>query len=208
VTFTGPTSDGGSAVTSYTVTAHDSTTPGNGGETAIGSSSPLLVTGLTNGDTYTFTVRATNAVGAGPSSSPSNSVRPSAPPSPGAAGYQLVASDGGIFAYGDAAFYGSHGGSPLNSPIVAMTSTPNGKGYWLVARDGGIFAYGDAGFYGSHGGWPLNAPIVAMASTPDGGGYWLVASDGGIFAYGNAKFFGSHGGSPLNAPIVGITLSS
>ena len=63
-----------------------------------------------------------------------------------------MASDGGIFAYGDAGFYGSHGGSPLNQPIVGMAATPNGKGYWLVASDGGIFAYGDAGFYGSHGG--------------------------------------------------------
>ena len=36
------------------------------------------------------------------------------------AGYWLVASDGGIFGYGDAGFYGSHGGSPLNKPIVAI----------------------------------------------------------------------------------------
>jgi hypothetical protein len=119
-------------------------------------------------------------------------------------GYWLVASDGGIFAYGDAAFEGSHGGSPLNKPIVGMASSPDGGGYWLVASDGGIFAYGDAAFEGSHGGSPLNMPIVGMASTPDGGGYWLVASDGGIFAYGDAAFQGSHGGSPLNAPIVGM----
>ena len=33
-------------------------------------------------------------------------------------GYWLVASDGGIFSYGDAAFYGSEGGASLNSPIV------------------------------------------------------------------------------------------
>ena len=120
-------------------------------------------------------------------------------------GYSLAASDGGIFAYGDAAFYGSHGGSPLNQPIVGITSTPDGKGYWLAASDGGIFAYGDAAFYGSHGGSPLNQPIVGITSTPDGKGYWLAASDGGIFAYGDAAFYGSHGGSPLNQPIVGIT---
>ena len=118
--------------------------------------------------------------------------------------YWLVASDGGIFSYGDAGFFGSHGGSPLNAPIVGMAATPDGRGYWLVASDGGIFSYGDAGFFGSHGGSPLNAPIVGMAATPDGRGYWLVASDGGIFSYGDAGFFGSHGGSPLNAPIVGM----
>ena len=92
-----------------------------------------------------------------------------------------MASDGGIFSYGDAGFYGSTGGLPLNKPIVGMAATPDGGGYWLVASDGGIFSYGDAGFYGSTGGLPLNKPIVGMAATPDGGGYWLVASDGGIF---------------------------
>ena len=61
-------------------------------------------------------------------------------------GYWEVASDGGVFSFGDAGFYGSTGGMPLNAPIVGMASTPDGLGYWLVASDGGIFAYGDAGF--------------------------------------------------------------
>ena len=111
-----------------------------------------------------------------------------------------MASDGGIFSYGDAAFYGSTGGTPLNKPIVGMASTPDGKGYWLVASDGGIFSYGDAAFYGSTGGTHLNEPIVGMASTPIGHGYWLVASDGGIFSYGDAAFYGSTGGTPSTSP--------
>ncbi len=101
-------------------------------------------------------------------------------------GYHLVASDGGIFSYGDAGFYGSTGGKHLNRPVVAMAGTPDGGGYWLAASDGGIFAYGDAGFYGSMGGKPLNAPIVGLAPTPDGKGYWEVASDGGVFTFGDA----------------------
>jgi hypothetical protein len=64
-------------------------------------------------------------------------------------GYWLVAKDGGIFSFGDAAFYGSMGGKPLNQAIVGMAGTPTGKGYWLVAKDGGIFSFGDAAFYGS-----------------------------------------------------------
>ena len=75
-------------------------------------------------------------------------------PTPDGGGYWLVASDGGIFSYGDAGFFGSRGGQPLNSPIVGMAATADGKGYWLVAADGGIFNYGDAGFYGSAGGHP------------------------------------------------------
>jgi hypothetical protein len=119
-------------------------------------------------------------------------------------GYWLVASDGGIFSYGNAAFLGSRGGQPLNKPIVGMAATPDGGGYWLVASDGGIFSYGDAAFYGSRGGQPLNEPIVGMAATPTGG-YWLVASDGGIFSYGDAVFQGSTGGIKLNQPIVGMS---
>jgi hypothetical protein len=37
---------------------------------------------------------------------------------PGGSGYWLVASDGGIFSFGDATFYGSEGGTTLNAPIV------------------------------------------------------------------------------------------
>ena len=104
-----------------------------------------------------------------------------------------MASDGGVFTYGDAQFYGSTGGLKLNEPIVGMAATPDGGGYWLVASDGGVFTYGDAQFYGSTGGLKLNKPVVGMAATPDGGGYWLVASDGGVFTYGDAQFYGSTG---------------
>ena len=94
---------------------------------------------------------------------------------PSVGGYWLVASDGGIFAYGGARFYGSMGGRPLNKPIVGMSATPDGKGYWEVASDGGIFAFGDARFYGSTGSLTLQQPIVGMVATPDGPGYRLVA---------------------------------
>jgi hypothetical protein len=119
-------------------------------------------------------------------------------------GYSLVASDGGIFSYGGAGFFGSTGSLTLNKPIVGMADGPGGRGYWLVASDGGIFTYGDLTFHGSTGSLVLNKPVVGMASTPDGEGYWLVASDGGIFAFGDATFFGSTGSLTLNKPIVGM----
>ena len=119
-------------------------------------------------------------------------------------GYFLGASDGGVFAYGNAPFSGSAGGGPLNKPVVGIASTSDGAGYWLVASDGGVFNYGDAQFFGSAGNLSLNSPVVGIAPSPDGFGYWLVAADGGIFAYGDAKFFGSMGGANLNKPVVGI----
>ncbi len=112
-------------------------------------------------------------------------------PLPDGKGYWLVASDGGIFTFGDAGFYGSTGAIQLNQPIVGMAATADGQGYWLVASDGGIFTFGDAGFHGSTGAIHLNRPIVGMAATSDGQGYWLVASDGGIFTFGDAAFMGS-----------------
>ena len=116
-------------------------------------------------------------------------------------GYWLVASDGGIFSYGDAAFYGSTGNLTLNEPIVGMAAAPDGHGYWLVASDGGVFSYGDAGFHGSTGSLALNQPIVSMAAMPDGGGYWFTAADGGLFNFGNAPFYGSGVGLGLG-PVV------
>ena len=119
-------------------------------------------------------------------------------------GYWMAASDGGMFAFGDAGFHGSLGDVTLNRPIVGMAATPFLEGYWLVASDGGVFSFGSAGFHGSTGNMTLNSPIVGMAAHPHGLGYWLVAADGGVFNFGDAGHFGSAGGQKLNKPIVGI----
>ena len=60
-----------------------------------------------------------------------------------------MASGGGIFAFGDAAFHGSTGATKLNSAITAMLATPSGGGYRFVAVDGGVFCFGDPRFLGS-----------------------------------------------------------
>jgi ribosomal protein L24E len=127
---------------------------------------------------------------------------------PDGKGYWQVASDGGVFGFGDAKFYGSTGNMHLNQPIVGVSSTPDGKGYWLVASDGGIFSFGDANFYGSTSNLHLNKPVVGVTATADGHGYWMVASDGGIFAFGDAGFHGSMGDRSPSHPVTGVTATA
>jgi predicted heme/steroid binding protein len=159
--------------------------------------------GLLLSSTLAVVVSLLFLAGQGPGSLRVDEARPAAQ-LVGGEGYWLVASDGGVFNFGDAVFHGSTGGIKLNQPIVGMAPTPFGNGYWLVASDGGVFGFGDAVFHGSTGGIKLNQPIVGMASTPTGEGYWLVASDGGVFNFGDAVFHGSTGGTKLNQPIVGM----
>ena len=81
VTFAAPASNGGSAITGYTVTSSPS------GITGTGSASPIVVSGLTNGTPYTFTVTATNGVGVSAASAASNSATPAAGTSYTISGY-------------------------------------------------------------------------------------------------------------------------
>jgi fibronectin type III domain protein len=129
VTWTAPLSDGGSPITSYTVTS----SPAGGSVTvtapAAGGTVPTTatVTGLTNGTAYTFTVTATNTVGSGPASLSSNSVTPAAPApaltAPGApTAVTATAGDAQASVTWTAPL--SDGGSPITSYTV--TSSPAG----------------------------------------------------------------------------------
>ena len=126
VAFTAPISNGGSAIINYTVTS----SPGS--FTTTGSSSPLLVTGLTNGTSYTFTVIATNTLGNSVASSASVAVTPKtipdAPTSPVATAsnsqasiaFTAPASNGGsaITGYTVTSSPGSLTATGASSPIV------------------------------------------------------------------------------------------
>ncbi|GAA3195163.1 hypothetical protein GCM10010532_012750 [Dactylosporangium siamense] len=77
VSFTPPAATGGTPITGYTVTVAP------GGRTVACAAPPCTVTGLSNGDPVTFTVRATNAKGDSPESAAGAAVTPlPAPPAP------------------------------------------------------------------------------------------------------------------------------
>ena len=115
VTFTAPVNDGGSDITSYTVTSSP------GGFTASGPSSPLIVTGLTNGTAYTFTVTATNSMGPSAPSSVSSPVTPATVPDAPTIG---TATPGNAQASVTFTAPANNGGSDITSYTV--TSSPDG----------------------------------------------------------------------------------
>lgn len=87
ISFTAPTFNGNSTITSYTATSSP------GGITATLSqagSGAIIVNGLTNGTAYTFTVRATNSIGQSAESAASNAVTP----------YKITTWDGTAWSYG------------------------------------------------------------------------------------------------------------
>lgn len=113
VSFTPPASDGGSAITGYTVTSNP------GGKTARGAGSPIIVKGLTNGTPYTFTVTAKNKMGIGPASSPSSPpVTPATVPS-APAGIKATASNQQVTVSFTAP--ASNGGSAITGYTVIWT---------------------------------------------------------------------------------------
>jgi VCBS repeat-containing protein len=119
----------------------------------------------------------------------------------GGAGYWLLAKDGGVFAFGDAQFFGPNRNQ--GNDIAGMAATATGNGYWTVDDDGDVFNYGDAVDYGSRPG-PEIDNISGFAGRTQGDGYWMVARDGSVYAFGGAKYFGSANRVPLVRPIVGM----
>jgi len=123
VSFTAPSSDGGSPIGYYIVTAYDQTNPSDpsNGTQWAGSSSPITKPGLVAGHSYTFTVAAVNGVGIGPDSASSSSVTiPSPPDAPTA-----VVATPGVNNASVAFTPGADNGSPIGYFIVTAYDQTN-----------------------------------------------------------------------------------
>ena len=128
VTFAAPVGNGGSAITSYIAMS----SIGNVSGSCTAPCASIFVTGLTNGIAYTFTVKATNAIGAGAASGASNSVMPATLPGAPIIGvvtadntqvtvvFTAPASNGGSAISSYAATCGSQSNTGNASPITVV----------------------------------------------------------------------------------------
>ena len=158
VSWTTPASDGGLAITTYTVTA----APGGTKVTVGGSQTSATMSGLVNGTTYTFTVTATNIYGTSDPSPPSNAVVPAGLPFPPS---QVVGTDVGT---GEVTISWS-ASLPNGSPIVSYTvsGAPGGPSMTITPTRAGCengIVLCSADVTGLTNGLPYTFTVVATNS--------------------------------------------
>ncbi len=149
-------------------------------------------------------------LGLAPAGTPGPGKRLNAPivgvvPSSDGGGYFMVASDGGVFAFGDARYEGSCPGiGGCAGAAVAVMPDASGNGYWVVTATGNVYSFGDAQYDGAPG--PKDVPVTAAVRTPDGGGYWILFANGSLCSYGDAAYYGglASGEAPSIDPATSV----
>jgi hypothetical protein len=205
VSFVGP-ADGGSAILDFTAIC--TSTNGGATGTVTETASPITVTGLTNGKSYTCTVSARNDDGAGPSSPASNTVVPSRTPNSPAAptvkagdarirvSFSAPGNGGASISGYLASCISSNGGvaravSGASSPIT-VTRLSNTKTYRCrVAAEN------------KNGYSAPSSASTAVIPRAVARGYRLVAGDGSVYVFGNARHLGSANNRSWT-PVVGM----
>jgi hypothetical protein len=213
VAFTAPASDGGAAITGYTVTSSPS------GFAGTGITSPILVAGLANGTAYTFTVTATNSIGTSSASGASNSITAAAVPDAPTIGtatagngqanitFTAPASNGGsaITVYTVTSSPGGFTGTGATSPITVAALT-NGTAYTFTVTATNTNGTSTASAasnsvtpatvpgaptIGTATGGNAQANVTFAAPASNGGaaitGYTVISSPGGLVGTGTAS---------------------
>jgi hypothetical protein len=207
VSFTPPANVGGSAISSYTAIS----TPGS--FTGSAASSPVTVSGLTNGTAYTFAVWATNTYGPSAFSASSGSVTPAAARGLFGGGfnstyenvidYIVISTTGNATDFGD--LYSVASGvmacasstrGVFASGLTSDTTTTNAIGYVTIASTGNTTSFGTLS-QTRYGGAGLSNSTRGLFSGGNAGGRltpdWVIVNTIDyitIATTGNATDFG------------------
>jgi hypothetical protein len=220
VSWSPPADTGASGITGYRVAVHQQSVEIASATTPDGSTAAAVVSNLSNGVAYTFTVAALNASGEGPPSPPTAEVTPGPTaaglgPAPAVrepagaasqhpAGYWMLGSDGEVYAFGDARDLGDPAADLGHVAAVDLEPTPSGAGYWVVDEWGAVFAFGDAEHYGDvdHTALAPGEVVTSLSATPAGDGYWIFTSRGRALPFGTARHLGDVVHVKLNGPVL------
>jgi hypothetical protein len=223
VRFSAPVSDGGSAITGYTVTSN----PSGGKDSNSGSTDMThTITGLKNGTAYTFSVQASKAAETGPASTPSNKVTPSDVPGVPAnvtaiagnaqavVSFSAPVSDGGSAITGYTVTSNPSGGKDSNSGSTALTHTitglKNGTAYTFSVQAANIVKTSPASSP-SNSVTPVDVPgVPANVTATTGNAQAMVSftapvSDGGSAITGYIVTSNPSGGKDSNSGSTDMT---
>ncbi len=154
----------------------------------LGLGAPTAIAGVPGRNAYLTSDAAGRVAGFGGAASgaPKAAVTTAAMAStPSGQGYWVLASTGGVYAFGSARHHGSLIRSGVSAGGLKIRSTPSGNGYWILAGNGRIYPFGDATKFGAP-----SAGAVDFWPTSSGAGYWVLLADGRVGAYGDAGHFG------------------